>query len=186
MMGRSPTTVFTDSTPFEQQASPPPPLDLNSGQHVALIESARAFTIMQRTVTEIYAKRSVSLGLLRQLAHELRTASNGLPSGLRTVAVSNLPNRQYILRNSAVACNYYFSMMVLCRPFLVTSIRSRLSQTRTTTPAAPSIIRSDDRELHSNVLQGAMASVESATHTIRLTNDLLREGILFNSMPLTM
>lgn len=183
-MGRSPTTIFIDSTPFEQQALPSNPVDLNSGQNLALLESARAFTIMQRTVTEIYTKRSVSLGLLQHLTEELRAASYSLPDELRNVPAWGLANRQHILRNAVVACNYYFSMMVLSRPFLVTSIHVELSRASASSSTRSHSVQFDDQQLHGDVLQGAMTSVESATCTIRLIHDLLRARVLFNNMPL--
>lgn len=186
MMGRSPTTVFVDSAPFEQQTYLPIPPTLNSGQHLALLESARAFTVMQRTVTEIYTKQSVSLGLLQQLVLDIENARNGLPEELRSTTVSSFSDRHCSLRNCVVACNYYFSMMVLTRPFLVATIHAEPSRLRSPPRSNSYDDKLADRQLHKHVLKGAITSVESATQTIRLIHDLMRARMLFNNMPLMM
>ncbi|KAK6373652.1 hypothetical protein LTS17_008145 [Exophiala oligosperma] len=186
MMGRTPSTITTDSAPFDSLILPSSSLEKDSGQQLALLESARAFTFMQRTVTDIYTKRSVSLGLLQQLAQELQQASSKIPSTLRIITSSDGPSQLRIIRNATVACNYYFSMMVLSRPFLITCIHIKLNRTKNAAmdSTATRNLQDDDNKIHNDIMQGAMTSVDAATFTVQLLHELLMAGMLFNNMPL--
>lgn len=184
MMGRTPSTITTDSAPFDDQILPTNFSRKDSGQQLALLESARAFTFMQRTVTDIYTKRSVSLGLLQQLAQELQQASSRIPATLRVITSSDNPNQLCIIRNAMVACNYYFSMMVLSRPFLITCIHAKLSRSKNAYIDTTATWQDEEGKIHNDILQGAMTSIDAATFTVQLLHELLSADMLFNNMPL--
>jgi len=186
MMGRTPSTITTDSAPFDSLILPSSSSKKDSDQQLALLESARAFTYMQRTVTDIYTKRSVSLGLLQQLAQELQQASSRIPSTLRVITCSDNPSQLCVIRNAMVACNYYFSMMVLSRPFLITCIHAKLSRSKNASMDSTGTWQDDDGKVHSDILQGAMTSIDAATFTVQLLHELLAAEMLFNNMPLPM
>lgn len=185
MMGRTPLTLTIDSAAVEPESDPCATYS-DFGQEIALIESARAFAIMQRTVTEIYTKQSVSLGLLQQLARELQEASSNVHCELRSLSPANSLNQQCILRNAVVACNYYFSMVVLSRPFLIASLQAKISQTRAMLQR--SIQKTSEYQrgsrLHDDIKQGAMTAIDSAIYTIQLIHELLVASMLFSNMPL--
>lgn len=149
------------------------------------MESAHAFLIMERIVKEIYTQHTVPLGLLQRLSIELQEASSNVPTELRTLEIPNSSHQsphtsqRYILRNASVACNYYFSMMLLTRPFLITSLRAKCNRGRTEGRLKP-----EDSRIYTDIMQGAMASVDAAIKTIQLLYELLEAGMLFNNMPL--
>lgn len=58
---------------------------------LGLLESARAFSFMERTVSEVYTKQTVPLGLLQRISQELQEASSQVPDELRTVPTPNTP-----------------------------------------------------------------------------------------------
>jgi hypothetical protein len=190
MMGRTSAIVTTDSTVLDEQLSM-----LNSDSpdfchELGLLESARAFSFMERTVNEVYTKQTVPLGLLQRISQELQEASSQVPDDLRTVPTPNSPSgsprraRQYILRNASVACNYYFSMMLLTRPFLVTSLRAKYSRAATTASKINARANPPEAKIYTEIMHGAITSIDSAIKTIQLLHELMIGGILFNNMPL--
>jgi hypothetical protein len=181
MMGRTPSTMTTDSYYSEKHSTEALLPAVDSGQQHALLESARAFSIMERTVTEQHSKSTASLARVEALARELQSAASSIPSELRTLTDPSRPEQQQVLRNAFVACNYYFSMMLLTRPFLISSVQVRCRRAATSTP--PSDQRDEFQKERNNV-NGAMASIDSAVHAIQLIHELLLSDMLFNNMPL--
>lgn len=151
-----------------------------------MVESARAFGFMQRTVTEVYTKRTVSLGLLQQLAQDLQQASSKVPAELQKVASPGALVQPSVLRNAAVACSYYFTMLVLTRPFLITSIQTKLSRASASHPTNTQNSPLEDGHIQSDIMQGATTSIDAATYTIRLLHEILVANLLFHNMPLAM
>jgi hypothetical protein len=117
-MGRTSAILTTDSTVLDEQLLISNPNSLEFCQELGLLESARAFSFLERTVNEVYKKQTVPLGLLYHISHELQEASSNLPSELRTNVVSNSPaescrwSQQHILRNASVACIYWSLLSV--------------------------------------------------------------------------
>jgi hypothetical protein len=187
MMGRTSAILTTDSTVLDEQQLP------NSNfpdfcQELGLLESARAFSFLERTVNEVYTKQTVPLGLLQRMSQELQETSSRIPAELRTVQASNTSkpqiSRQNIMRNASVACNYYFSMMLLTRPFLITGLRAKCS--RSTTAPSKNAARANitDAKIYTDIMHGATTSIDSAIKTIQLLHELMTADILFNNMPL--
>ncbi|RFU34091.1 hypothetical protein B7463_g2243, partial [Scytalidium lignicola] len=189
MMGRTSSIITTDSSIDE-----PPPLSRPNCpdfcQELGLLESARAFSFMEETVNHVYTKHSIPLGSLLHISQKLKEASSKVPAELRTVEVSNSApelirvSRSNILRNACVACNYYFSMMLLTRPFHITCLRAKYSCTRSTYSRLDNNVSSTDIKVYSDILHGAMTSIDSAIKTIQLLYELMVANVLFNNMPL--
>lgn len=190
MMGRTSAIITTDSTVLDEQ-----PLVSNSyypdfSQELGLQESCRAFSFLERTVNEVYTKQTVPLGLLQRMSQELQEASSKVPIELRTVPAPNCltessrVSRQYVLRNASVACNYYFSMMLLTRPFLITSLRAKRSHAMTTALKSDGKANPADTKIYADITHGATSSIDSATKTIQLLHELMIADMLFNNMPL--
>lgn len=163
-----------------------PPLDASgpdSEHQIALIEATRAFSILEKTVTEVDSKTSSPFIPLEKLARELQAATSNIPPSLRSVASTGAPAQRDVIRNAHVACTYYFSMMLLTRPFLVDSTRQRCKRAAAVAATVP---QSFESEGGADIMHGALASIDSAIHTIQLVHDLLTADILFNNMVLVM
>ena len=187
MMGRTPSTTASESTDLD---GPRP--DSNHPdfcQQLGLLESARAFSIMKRTVIEIYSKQSVPLGLLQYIFRELQEMSSNIPVEMRALVFQRTSDRlcpyhqQNVLRNVNVTCNYSFSMMLLTRPFLIASLRGKYSK-RPTGDGTESQADFEDSQTYRDIVQGALSCIEAAIKTIHLLHELLVAGMLFNNMPL--
>ncbi|KAJ0418645.1 fungal-specific transcription factor domain-containing protein [Aspergillus carlsbadensis] len=208
MIGRTSSTITTDCTVPSTQPPPDPDPDSNTNptpspaQETAMLYSAHAFSFMERTVNEIYTKRTVSMGVLKDLAQELREAIKGIP---RAFTISTAAHAQadgttvfaqdnpvYLLRNANVLCSYHFSMMLLTRPFVVASLRARLGSQGTTSSSATAttVTTSVSCNSHTDIVYdelatNALSCIHAATETIRILHHLLNARALFSNMPLT-
>lgn len=192
MIGRAPMTSAMDSAEedFEDDRQRPDPKHPDKCQEIGLYESARAISILKLTLLEIYTKRSAPLELLQRLSSKLRQMGTELPFEIRSISPaafsdSKCPKtRQLIIRNATVACNYYFSMMLLARPFLIACLRAKYSKTPTTTVGSEMRDSEESSEVDKSVKYGAMTSFDTALKTIQLLHELYVAGVLFNNMPL--
>lgn len=189
-MGRAPLTSATDSSK-EGDNQRPDTSHPDKCQQFGLYESARAFSILKQTVLEIYTKHSAPLELLQDLSRQLREMGTELPIELRNISPLAFPEhkcpktRQLIIRNASVACNYYFSMMLLTRPFLIACLRAKYNKSpRTTQSWEEHADHEDSSEVDKSVIFGAMTSFDTALKTIQLLHELYVSGILYNNMPL--
>lgn len=180
-MGRSSSTT-TDSeqedihTEFDAHEDEP-------CQSLSMKESLRAFLTIERAVNKVYTKKSVSLGILQSLTSELRDKSASLPSSFCTTgdahnSSSFRQTQQRNLRNTHVACSYYFATMLLTRPFLITTLRAKSSK-----ETRPHHMHTMGGEISSEIAQGAMTCIDAATHTVQLLHELLTASMLFRNMP---
>ena len=190
MMGRTSAIITTDSTVLDEQILISNSYSPDFCQELGLLESARAFSFMERTVNEVYTKQTVPLGLLQRICQELQDASSKVPAEMRTPIVSNSPtgpqrSLKHILRNASVACNYYFSMMLLTRPFLITSLRAKHSRPMMTSSKIDGRANYADAKIYIDITRGATTSIDAAVKTIQLLHELMVADLLFNNMPLT-
>lgn len=103
-----------------------------------------------------------------------------LPVELRNISPLAFP-----VRNASVACNYYFSMMLLTRPFLITCLKAKYNKSpRTARSREQHAAHEDFLEVDNSVIFGAMTSFDTALETIQLLHELYVFGILYNDMPL--
>ncbi|KAL3496327.1 fungal-specific transcription factor domain-containing protein [Aspergillus germanicus] len=206
MMGRTSSTITTDCT--VSSAQPPsisdPSTNTTPTQETPMLYSAHAFSFMERTVNEIYTKRTVSMGVLKDLAQELRGAIKSIPHAFSiptstaqdTVFSEPQLEQQLLLRNANVLGSYHFTMMLLTRPFIVGSLRARLggqSQSQTAsssssaTAAAAAGMGSNPQndEVYDELAMNALSCIHAAAETIRILHFLLSSGALYSNMPLT-
>ncbi|KAL3442340.1 fungal-specific transcription factor domain-containing protein [Aspergillus insuetus] len=194
MMGRTSSTITTDCTVSSAQPpseSDPSTKNTTPAQETAMLYSAHAFSFMERTVNEIYTKRTVSMGVLKDLAQELREAIKDIPQDFGISASMAQPTAsETLLRNANVLCSYHFTMMLLTRPFVVASLRARLgaqstasSATLIATTGIPSSSQTD--VVYDELATNALSCIHAATETIRILYFLLTVGALYSNMPLT-
>lgn len=188
-MGRTPSTTAAEST--DMNGPRPDSYHPDFCQQLGLLESARAFSIMKRTVIEIYTKQSVPLGLLQYIARELEEMCSNVPAEIRRLAFQQSSDHscphhhQNALRNASVACNYSFSMMLLTRPFLIACLRGKHCE-RSASDATASEPDFKESQTYPDIVRGALSCIEAAIKTVQLLHELLVAGMLFNNMPLVM
>jgi hypothetical protein len=186
MMGRSSSTSNTDSTAVDDGDPNREILDDEFNQSLSMTESLRAFLIIERAVNKVYTKETVSLGILQSLTRELQEKSINLAKAFYTPADDTRYNpehaQQLNLRNAHVSCSYYFAMMLLTRPFLITSLRAKSSMEHVGSGQSHGL-NNNGGSISSEIFSGAMTCVDSATYTVQLLHELLTANMLFNNMP---
>ena len=186
-MGRTPSTTAAESA--DMNGPRPDSNHPDFCQQLGLLESARAFSIMKRTVIEIYTRQSVPLGLLQYISRELQEMCSNIPAEMRGLVFPRSSDRscprhqQSALRNATVACNYSFSMMLITRPFLVACLQGRYCK-RSTSGETESQTDLKDPQTYSDVIQGALSCIKAAVKTVQLLYELLVAGMLLKNMPL--
>ncbi|KAL2869596.1 transcription factor domain-containing protein [Aspergillus lucknowensis] len=189
MMGRTSSTITTDCTVPYTQPSPEAHIHLNSAQERAMALSAHAFSFMERTVNEIYTKRTVSMGALKDLATELRDAISRIP-GVFTCDTNSTISQEILLRNANVLCSYHFTMMLLTRPFVVANLRahphpnSSLSHKSSSSSSSIHPVQQNDT-VYEEIVTNALSCIDAAIETIRILSHLLTTNALLRNMPLT-
>ncbi|KAJ5164608.1 uncharacterized protein N7500_006438 [Penicillium coprophilum] len=187
MMGRSSST--SDTSFNIDEAPSATPIEDEYDQSLSMTESARAFLVMEHIINDVYTKRTVSLGLLQSLAQELQEKCSVLPKSLRKSSGPTVHGRlcqsiqQRNLRNAHVTCSYYFAMMLLTRPFLITILRAKTPSESARNPRARGANNGGDNDISSEIAHGATTCIDSATYTIQLLHELLTANMLFNNMP---
>ncbi|KAG2414400.1 hypothetical protein HFD88_003591 [Aspergillus terreus] len=188
MMGRSSSTSNTDSTAVDDGDPNREILDDEFNQSLSMAESLRAFLIIERAVNKVYTKETVSLGILQSLTRELQEKSVNLAKTFYTPADGTRYNpihaQQLNLRNAQVSCSYYFAMMLLTRPFLITSLRAKSSMEHAGSGQTHGLNNNGaGGSISSEIFSGAMTCIDSATYTVQLLHELLTANMLFNNMP---
>ncbi|KAL4896110.1 hypothetical protein BDV59DRAFT_191355 [Aspergillus ambiguus] len=186
MMGRSSSTSNSDLNIVDYEHSAQDGFDDEFDRSLSMCESLRAFLVIERAVNKVYTKKTVSLGILQSLTCELQVKSINLPQSLRMPAASDTLHgfrrtQEVNLRNAHVACSYYFAMMLLTRPFLITTLRAKSS----TAPSQSTqgLSNQVDGNISSEIASGARTCIDSATYTVQLLHELLDASMLFKNMP---
>jgi hypothetical protein len=135
----------------------------------------RICIIFERILSEVYTKRAVSLELARSISAQHREWTTELPEMLRVDGLSRPDKRRAadltrILGSAIVVMAYYYSIILLTRPFLTFRVSSYI-KTRSPWPEFPS--ESPDVTTYSD------ACVDSAIKGI----DIAHSVALINGMP---
>ncbi|KAL2855813.1 fungal-specific transcription factor domain-containing protein [Aspergillus pseudodeflectus] len=191
MMGRTSATITTDCTVSSTQPPSDPDPSVLATQETPMLYSAHAFSFMERTVNEIYTKRTVSMGVLKDLAQELREAIKSIPQVLAIPIPTAhaqgpvlMQEHPVLLRNANVLCSYHFAMMLLTRPFVVASLRARLGSQSAPSTAIGVPSDSQNDAVYDELATHALSCIHAAIETIRILHALLNAGALYSNMPL--
>ena len=76
-------------------------------------------------------------------------------------------------------------MMLLTRPFLITSLKAKYSRAMATSSTVDGRAKGTDAQIYTDIMHGATTSIDSAIKTIQLLHELMAGNMLFNNMPLT-
>lgn len=189
MMGRTSVISARESNISHAQHPVPESPSLEFLRAISLEESARAFLIIERIINEVYTKRTVPIALLQSISGELKEWSYRLPAALRTSVNPRHPresiflSREVVLRNTHVACSYYFAMMLLMRPFLIAHLKAKSMSSGLGRRSDP---EERDTNVSPEIYDGAIACIDSAIYTLQLLRELLVADMLFKNMPLAM
>lgn len=111
VLGRPPSTSDVDCTVKYNAAT------INNSKTLILDASVQIFMIIERVVVEVYSRKRISLKIASYFSHQLKSwASNWLRSLLEGVKASG---SEEVVGACSTLCSYYYSIMLLTRPFLI-------------------------------------------------------------------
>lgn len=146
----------------------------------ALIASYRMSLILDEIITRLYGEKSASAEAAESLLGRLNQWSQSLPNSLLASPASGRcePRAQgHILGSFNVACSYHFAVIVVTRPFLISSLSLRLARTRETVDD-PSQIPQEE-PAHSRL---ATACIDSATYMMQTCMEVHHSQLLLGNM----
>jgi hypothetical protein len=189
-MGRPPALSDIDCTvPYrkENDTRSSDQTQFESNDDVDILNSCvQVFQIMERVIVEVYSRKQVSVQLAENIARQLRDWTTRLPvllqQGLDSDAVSNGRTRFQAIGTCQVLCSYYYTVMLLTRPFLLYQIHLRLLWSS----RAPANSNSPGKrnEENSGKAKLANACVVSAIRLVELVRELLDRSMVPRKMPL--
>ena len=137
--------------------------------------------IFERILNEVYCRREVTAQLVESISHQYRDWTFELPGTLKTDGLAendDSPNAtmQQTVGISHLKGAYYWSIILLTRPFLVFMVSSHLKRTGQQSGEDPS--------LRSPVITFADACVDSAIRSMEIASDLVRIPGIPKRLPL--
>lgn len=127
-----------------------------------------------------FAKGGIAdLSAAENFLQRLREWSQSVPPGLRQFSSSNAANTdsEHVIGSVHISCNYYFAVILVTRPFLISQLMSKLRGTGTSTPHKA--INTEDQDKISKLAQ---ACLNSAIYMSQTGYQAMESGYLLGNM----
>lgn len=149
---------------------------------VALNASFGACSLLAEISQSLESESVLEQSAAERFLQRFHDWSSRLPSDIRQFTVADgspltLLEQEQIIGSIHVSCIYYFAVMLVTRPFLISHLMSRLPGA--TTQPSEALPTSTDQPEAVNLAQ---ACVDSAVLMAQTCADALRKGILLNNM----
>lgn len=154
-----------------------------SPTEAGLIASYRLALILEEIISRLYSEKAASTETADLLMAKLNRWSSHLPDCLRTsLSTSEDPDaaQERIIGNMHVACSYHFAVILVTRPFLIStlSIRlARLHQSLSSVGEAGNALEEDPA--HSRL---AAACIDSAVYMLQTCLEVHQSDFLLRNM----
>lgn len=141
-----------------------------------------ACSIIAEITQNLDSENSIELNAAEGYLKRLQDWSASLPNDVRQFTKSTdtpltLREQEQIIGNIHVSCVYYFAVMLVTRPFLISHLMSHLPGGAVNAMETPAT--STDQ---SDVVNLAQACIESAMYMAQICHDALQSGILLKQM----
>ncbi|KAE8376983.1 hypothetical protein BDV26DRAFT_293664 [Aspergillus bertholletiae] len=157
----------------------------SSVQNDAFQSILNASRILQRSRERLRNGNLMDIPIVEEALEEFHTWNRGLPSELQGTTYEkpaydswNDNDRQIFVAQLHVSCNYYSSVILLTRQFLIANVVSRL---RSSSPGDPS--NTADKMVSPKVQRLAYACISSARHVIETCTRFINGGLVKASLP---
>lgn len=154
-----------------------------SPTEASLVASYRLALILEEIISRLYSEKAASTETADLLLAKLNRWSSHLPGSLRTsLPASEDPDtaQERIIGNMHVACSYHFAVILVTRPFLIStlSIRlARLHQSLSSIGEASDALEEDPA--HSRL---AAACIDSAVYMLQTCLEVYDSNFLLRNM----
>ncbi|KIV95395.1 hypothetical protein PV10_03059 [Exophiala mesophila] len=149
---------------------------------MALNASFGACSLIAEIMQTLDADNTMSLRSAEQYLKRLRDWSSSLPKDVKQFsrvfdAHLTVADQERVIGNIHVACIYYFAVMLITRPFLISHLMENLPGGVAETPGTDSA-----ENKPADVENMAEACVDSAMYMAQICHEALQSGLLMNAM----
>jgi len=155
---------------------------VGEARDLALNASFEACSLIAEIMQNLDSDNSMEPSTAERLLQRLRDWSSSLPNHVRQFTKStDLPltilDQEQVIGNIHIACVYYFAVMLVTRPFLISHLMANLPG------GGPETLETTTATKHqSEVVNLAQACIDSAMFMAQMCHDALQPGLLLNNM----
>jgi hypothetical protein len=147
---------------------------------ICLLESCRVTCIIGDVAKQLYGEKVVPRDAAEIVLRKLKQWSNELPNNLTTSSIlASHQAQEHTLCSLNVACFYYFTVMLITRPFLISTLTARLSNHFQGLSGGSSAISIEEGSPHADL---ASACIDSAAYLVQICLDVHKAGLLLENM----
>lgn len=148
-----------------------------------LLASYELSLIVEDIIGRLYSDKAASAETADHLLEKLNRWSERLPDCLRTPSKGENPDtaQENIIGNMHVACSYHFAVILITRPFVISTLSvrlARLHQSLSVSGGGVSDIVEEDRA-HSRL---AAACIDSAIYMLQTCLEVHQSDLLLRNM----
>lgn len=177
ILGRPPATGNLRSEFGEKLVD----MDEPSPAEERLIASYRMSQILEKIIVRLYGENAASTETAEALLEQLNKWSDSLPRSVLsppTAETERLTAQEHIVGSLHVACSYHFAVIIVTRPFLISSLGVRLAR-----------LCKSPGDHHEEILQEdpahaklALACTDSALYMMQTCMEVYHSELLLGNM----
>ncbi|KAJ5638230.1 hypothetical protein N7490_008109 [Penicillium lividum] len=153
----------------------------NTAGEAGLIASYRLSLILSEIIGRLYGDQAASIEKAEILLAKLNRWSQQLPDSLRTPAENENSDdaQKRVIGNMHVACLYHFAVVLLTRPFLISTLSIRLARLHQSVSTNGTSDVPEEDPAHSRL---AAACIDSAVYMLQTCLELHQSDLLMRNM----
>ncbi|KAJ5945893.1 hypothetical protein N7454_002732 [Penicillium verhagenii] len=153
----------------------------NTAGEDGLFASYRLSLILNEIIGRLYGDQTASIEKAEILLGKLNRWSEHLPDSLRTQAENEIPDdaKKRVIGNMHVACLYHFAIILLTRPFLISTLSVRLARVHQSFSTNETNDSPEEDPAHSRL---AAACIDSAVYMLQTCLELHQSELLMHNM----
>lgn len=147
-----------------------------------LVASYQLSLIIEEIISRLYSEKAASIETADFLLAKLNRWSDRLPDSLRTsTSASENPDaaQERIIGNMHVACSYHFAVILVTRPFLISTLSVRLARLHQSLSTRGADEALEEDPAHSRL---AAACIDSAVYMLQTCLEVHQSQLLLRNM----
>lgn len=155
---------------------------MNAPAEVGLIASYQLSLIVDEITSRLYSEKAASIETADLLLAKLNRWSDQLPECLRTSSSKNEDSdaaQERIIGNMHVACSYHFAVILVTRPFLISTLSVRLARLHQAFSSDATSEPLEEDSAHSRL---AAACIDSAVYMLQTCKEIHQSELLLRQM----
>jgi hypothetical protein len=146
-----------------------------------LVASYQLSLILEEIISRLYSEKAASTDTADLLLEKLNHWSERLPNSLRTPCETEDSDaaQERIIGNMHVACFYHFAVILVTRPFLISTLNARLARAHHGLSMNSTGVDTPEDPAHSRL---AVACIDSAVYMLQTCLEIHQSGLLHRNM----